>query len=101
MSAQDESGLRAQRGKDPGQLDSDVAAAHYGDPLGPGLELEEFIGGNAQLRTRNVRQHGTATHGDEDMRCGQLSAPSLDSTSVQEACAAVDHFYWRLARLLS
>src|SRR5262249_60787256 len=87
VSSQYQGGARSQCGKDAGQLDGDVTTAHDGDPIGPGLQIEETIRGDAQLGTRNVRQHGASADGDEDMRCGECSTRRLHGPVRYEAGA--------------
>ena len=58
FAAQHQGDVRAQRREDAGQFHGDVAAAHDRHPLRPLGQLEEAIGGDAELGAGDRRQRG-------------------------------------------
>src|SRR6202789_1986653 len=72
----------------PGELARDVAAADYGHPLGPLLELEKAVGCDAMFRSRQVRQDGLAAGRNHDVPRRHALTIHFDAAPVQKSGGA-------------
>jgi hypothetical protein len=79
--------LGAQGAQHAGQLDADVAAADDADRLGCSLQLEEAVGGDAELGAGHTRHDRPPAGGDGDVVGGVALAVDLDGVGIDEAGA--------------
>src|SRR5438105_6696008 len=85
VAAQHQRGAGPEAGENAGELDGDVTAAHDRDAPRALGELEEAVGGDAELGTGNQGPARPPTGGEDDVRGLQTAPGGRDRVLIEEA----------------